>query len=473
MKTWLSLLLLVVGCGPALQPDCRCEVMTSGGLREFACGGSLCASGDGYRCSTTGIVSRDAQACLPNQPAPTCTPKTCNGACGSMPDGCGGTLTCATCAAGQRCTASNTCESPCAGVTCGQGQRCEPTTGQCQADACTQANAVCGVVNGQTCGTCPGGSVCSSTKRLCIETVATLPNTQYVFSAVIAGDQLFVATTASLNQGARDLVAVDLTSKQPRSVATGKVFSPLTVKNGSVFWGEAMGLRRLDRGMTTPSTIPGLDYGCSDLVVSGQFIYCGIGGDARYGLSGLGIKKLPVAGGVATWARSYLNFPHLAAVGQYVFYVGTTDNQYSFKNLGAYDTTANDDQVVVSGGSLDSKFVMADTNAFYFVEYRNADAVLARAPFDSTTSIDLLKGSSIQRETTVLQASAIFTIAKVGAEQGLWKVSLNDPAQRALVLNWSDLHGTAQDGPSHLLSLGDGWLFISGSTVYRTVAPNQ
>lgn len=473
MKTWLALLLLLVGCGPALQPDCRCEVMTSAGSREFACGGTLCASGDGYRCSMTGIVSRDAQACMPSSPGPTCTPKICNGACGAMPDGCGGTLQCATCAAGQRCNASNICESLCTGVTCGSGQWCEPTTGQCQADACTQANAVCGVVNGQTCGTCPGGSVCSSTKRLCVEAVATLPNTQYVSSAVLAGDQLFVTTTASLNQSARDLTAVDLTSKQTRTVARGKVYSPLTVKNGTVFWGEATGLRRLDPGMTTPTTIPGLDYGCSDLVVSGQFLYCGIGGDARYGLSGLGIKKLPLAGGTATWARSYLNFPHLAAVGQYVFYIGTTDNQYSFKNLGAYDTTANDDQVVVSGGSLDSKFVMADTDAFYFVEYRNNDAVLARAPFDSQSAIDLLKGSGIQRETTVLQPSDVFTIAKVGMEEGLWKVSLTNPAERSLVLNMADLHGTSQAVPSHLLARADGWLFISGTTVYRTVAPNQ
>ncbi|MBL8937171.1 MAG: hypothetical protein JNM69_21610, partial [Archangium sp.] len=180
-----------------------------------------------------------------------------------------------------------------------------------------------------------------------------------------------------------------------------------------------------------------------------------------------------LAGGTATWARSYLNYPHFAAVGQYVFYGGTTDNQYSFKNIGAYDTTANDDQVVVSGGSLDSKFVMADTDAFYFVEYRNADAVLARAPFDSANAIDLLTGSGIMRETTVLQPSEIFTIAKVGMEEGLWKVSLTNPAQRSLVLNMADLHGTSQAGPSHLLSRGDGWLFISGTTVYRTVAPNQ
>jgi hypothetical protein len=289
----------------------------------------------------------------------------------------------------------------------------------------------------------------------------------------VSGDQLYLTSTTSLNQSARDLLAVNLTTKQTRTVASQTVLSPLAVGGGSVFWAERTGLRRLTSPTATPTTISGLDYGCSDLLVSGQALYCGIGGDARYGVSSFGIKKLPLAGGTATWTKTYLNYPHLAAIGQYVFYVGTTDNQYSFKTMGAWDTSMNDDMPLVSGGSLDSSFVMADAYSFYFVEYPGTEAVLHRVLFDTNADVQVASGTGFLKDTTVLQSGALVTIAKLGAEEGLWQVGLTAPSTRTLVLSAADLKKTATTGPSHVRATSDGLVFITGNTVYRTVAPMQ
>lgn len=63
-----------------------------------------------------------------------CTPLTCNGSCGTMPDGCGGTLDCGGCGAGTTCK-NNTCQ-----VTSGGGGHCDPTQDPC-----------CGLKKGQVC----------------------------------------------------------------------------------------------------------------------------------------------------------------------------------------------------------------------------------------------------------------------------------------------------------------------------------
>jgi hypothetical protein len=113
-----------------------------------------------------------------------CTPAVCPAAsCGAMPDGCGGTLSCGTCADGQVC-ASNVCCAPttcaAAGLTCGTlSDGCGGVlscgacgTGQvCRAGACCTllacaAGTTCGsIADGcggtVTCGTCPAGQACT------------------------------------------------------------------------------------------------------------------------------------------------------------------------------------------------------------------------------------------------------------------------------------------------------------------------
>src|SRR2546428_1548200 len=69
--------------------------------------------------------------------------------CGSVPDGCGGTLNCGTCPSGQVCNIYNQCGVPCTPSTCAQvGANCGET-----GDGCG------GIID---CGTCPAGQTCNS-----------------------------------------------------------------------------------------------------------------------------------------------------------------------------------------------------------------------------------------------------------------------------------------------------------------------
>ncbi|WP_375768928.1 Ig-like domain-containing protein [Archangium gephyra] len=78
-----------------------------------------------------------------------CTPTTCaaqGATCGTLADGCGGTLSCGTCATGEICSSVNTC--------------CMPTT-------CAALGATCGTVSNGcggtlSCGTCAEGERCTN-----------------------------------------------------------------------------------------------------------------------------------------------------------------------------------------------------------------------------------------------------------------------------------------------------------------------
>lgn len=74
--------------------------------------------------------------------------------CGSVPDGCGGTLACGTCPAGQSCGAGGTAN------VCGLGNGCapKPQTTACAGRNCGMASDGCGSEVG--CGTCTGYSSC-------------------------------------------------------------------------------------------------------------------------------------------------------------------------------------------------------------------------------------------------------------------------------------------------------------------------
>jgi hypothetical protein len=281
---------------------------------------------------------------------------------------------------------------------------------------------------------------------------------------------LFVTgSTTSSNQGF-DLVAIDLATRQQQTIAMASVRSPLTKVAQDVLWTDSTGLRRLAPGSTVASTTAGLTSSCSDLLVDGAFVYCGIYGDARIGVSGLGIRKFPLAGGTATWAKTSLNNAHFTVGGGYLFYTGTTDNFSSFTNLGAIDLGDGMDQVLASGGSLNNGFILADADSFYFVQSQGG-ATLTRMPFTSTQGTDLLTSSvGLDRDSTVMKDGAIFTYATVSGVEGLWKVPVANPAQKALVLDRADLRITTY-GPTELQAAGDEWLFVTGNVVYRTVRP--
>jgi hypothetical protein len=104
-----------------------------------------------------------------------CAPATCTGsACGTMQDGCGGTLSCG-CPPGQVCNGGGACCTPdafactgqtcgtasdgCGGwVTCGPACPCLTPAQACQGLQCGFASDGCG---GQvSCGSCPNGEAC-------------------------------------------------------------------------------------------------------------------------------------------------------------------------------------------------------------------------------------------------------------------------------------------------------------------------
>ena len=116
-----------------------------------------------------------------------CTPKTCTSlgaTCGSPSDGCGGTLSCGTCASGQTCNASYQCVAA-----------CTPQT-------CASLGAVCGTPSNGcggtlSCGTCPTGQACNSSNQ-CVTATNTAPMVNAgVDRAVTLPSTLAIAGTAT------------------------------------------------------------------------------------------------------------------------------------------------------------------------------------------------------------------------------------------------------------------------------------
>jgi hypothetical protein len=92
-------------------------------------------------------------------PLPGCTPKTCTQLgdnCGTVGDGCGGTLNCGTCSGSQTCGGGGTPNH------CGSGS-CTPTTCAALNDNCGQVGDGCGGT--LNCGTCTGGLYCGGGSR--------------------------------------------------------------------------------------------------------------------------------------------------------------------------------------------------------------------------------------------------------------------------------------------------------------------
>jgi hypothetical protein len=145
-------------CGTPPPPACRPTTCAAAGAEcgslGDGCGGTLqcgtCPQGE--TCGGGGT----ANVCG-TPPPPACQPTTCAAAgaeCGLLGDGCGGTLQCGTCPQGETCGGggtANVCGAP-------PPPACEPTT-------CEAAGAECGLLGdgcGGTlqCGTCPEGETC-------------------------------------------------------------------------------------------------------------------------------------------------------------------------------------------------------------------------------------------------------------------------------------------------------------------------
>lgn len=126
-------------CTPVSDCTGRCGTIPNGCGGTVTCGG--CA--DGETCLAGGVCS-DLE----------CVPTTCeaqNAECGFKADGCGGVLSCGSCPDGQGCGVE-------AANQCGDIPTCTPLT-------CEQADAECGFVGdgcggAKDCGQCPAGEIC-------------------------------------------------------------------------------------------------------------------------------------------------------------------------------------------------------------------------------------------------------------------------------------------------------------------------
>jgi len=131
-------------------------------LAGYTCVAGLCyAPGDK---PDAGGEGRKGDACVPQAIA--C--KTGAGKlCGKVPDGCGGTVSCGTCIAGETClSAKNQCAVAC-------GKLKEPC---CTGSTCSEAGSVCSNGICEACGE-PNGLCCANQSCPAAGTLCALPNT--------------------------------------------------------------------------------------------------------------------------------------------------------------------------------------------------------------------------------------------------------------------------------------------------------
>ncbi len=136
------------GSGSCTPTTCSAQGAQCGSISD-GCGGTLnCGT-----CSGSNSCGGGGTANVCGSPA--CTPTTCaaQGAnCGNLPDGCGGTLNCGTCSGSNSCGGGgtpNVCGATCYPWTCAdQGAKCGNVSDGCG-----------GTLN---CGNCPSGQSCSS-----------------------------------------------------------------------------------------------------------------------------------------------------------------------------------------------------------------------------------------------------------------------------------------------------------------------
>ncbi|MBN2498067.1 MAG: hypothetical protein JXR96_25985 [Deltaproteobacteria bacterium] len=134
-------------------PASFCEDGTT--LRRYYAYGE-CAGGE---CNYGYTIEDCAYGCIDGQ---CCEPLSCGaGNCGSMPDGCGGTIDCGGCASGQWCH-GHSCED------CADAEHCGPDCVDCSADAAGHAcvDGACGCTSARD---CQSGRNCNTDSQICVD----------------------------------------------------------------------------------------------------------------------------------------------------------------------------------------------------------------------------------------------------------------------------------------------------------------
>ncbi len=430
------------------QPTrCECGVTVSGGRKFLPCGTSECVDGAGYLCSPQGMLLTMPSVCEAVKPQ--CTPKTCidvGFTCGSASDGCGGTLSCGTCGANQQCTA-----------------------GRCQVDVCGAQHAVCGTIQGQSCGTCPGTSTCSSDQQHCIEHIATLPFDRFSISAALAGDRVYVTGEPTANDPNKTLLEVTLSTGATRTILSGEpALSPLTTNATHLIFATGTGIKKLAFGSTQVDSITGMSGTCYSVLATAQRVFCSIAGNPRIGVSDLGIRSLPTGGGTWSWVDQGINFVAMARVENLLFSIGSTDNYASFKVVSVTDLNDMSGQSLASGGALDGSFMLADREAWYYVAQATSGtsgSELTRMPFDNSASQVMARSTSgFRQNLSLADVSDVYTVATVNGDSGLYRLPRSGTPTKLISL--ADLGGDAGNITA-MFRTADGWVFVVGTQVLR------
>ena len=156
---------------PACVPDTCDSLHIECGIRSDGCGDYIACGG----CPSGSICYNDwcVTDLVPTPPAPACTPDTCQSLdrhCGTVSDGCGGSLSCGSCQSDHSCTAGYCVPNPVTPPT--------PPPPVCTADTCQSLDRHCGTVSngcGGTlnCGGCTSGYSCNG--GYCIQDPVTPP----------------------------------------------------------------------------------------------------------------------------------------------------------------------------------------------------------------------------------------------------------------------------------------------------------
>ncbi len=198
------------------------------------CGGTLwCGDcGAGWTCSASNVC--------------TCTPTTCavqGKNCGSISDGCGKTLSCGSCSTGQVCTAWQVC--------------CAPTTCAAQLAECGSISNGCGGT--LQCGSCPTGSSCianACTEPTCFVTgtpITMVDGSAKPIEQIAAGDSVlsFDPENGTLAEG-----RVETLLEHPATPALVRINGYLTTTPEHRFFVEGAWMRadhlRLGDGLMRP-----------------------------------------------------------------------------------------------------------------------------------------------------------------------------------------------------------------------------
>jgi len=175
-------------------PYTVCPSGTTCNLITPSPGGSVISLANPSASSTnTPSRSRAAPSSTPSPtPSPSCAPRRCSSnSCGTISNGCGGSINCGSCSSGSNCvnnvcvacqptatcsnkqcgTVNNGCGTTLNCGSCSSGQICEnyACTANPICQSCAQANANCGTITitgcpTQSCGSCSAGFTCNNGK---------------------------------------------------------------------------------------------------------------------------------------------------------------------------------------------------------------------------------------------------------------------------------------------------------------------